>query len=103
MMQYSLYDNVKAQNYLDLLFYTGINDTRVGYWEPAKMVAKLRKLKTDDHLLLLKTNLVAGHGGGSGRYSYLRDLSYKYTLLFDLFIEDFKAEQDAKKMLESKP
>ncbi|MBL4709127.1 MAG: prolyl oligopeptidase family serine peptidase [Flavobacteriales bacterium] len=93
---YSPYENVKAQEYPNMIFSTGINDTRVGYWEPAKMVAKLRKFKTDDNLLLLKTNLSAGHGGGSGRYSFYRDLAYQYAIMFDIFSNDIKEEADAK-------
>ena len=70
---YSPYDNVKAQAYPPMLFTAGLNDPRVTYWEPAKMVAKLRAMKTDDHVLLLKTNMGAGHGGKSGRYEHLRE------------------------------
>lgn len=86
---YSPYDNVKAQDYPNLLFFTGLNDNRVGYWEPAKMVAKLRSMKTDQNLILLKTNMNAGHGGGSGRFSGLEELAYKYALIFDLLSQDF--------------
>lgn len=82
---YSPYDNVKAQNYPAMFFFTALNDTRVGYWEPAKMVAKLRDLKTDDNILLLKTDFFSGHGGSSGRFSSLQELSYKYALIFDLY------------------
>ncbi len=82
---YSPYDNVKAQKYPNLLFFTGLNDTRVGYWEPAKMVAKLRATKTDDKLLLLKTDFSNGHGGGSGRYAGYRDSAYKLALIYDLY------------------
>ena len=82
---YSPYENVKAQNYPPMFFFTGLNDSRVGYWEPAKMVAKLRTLKTDKQILLLKTNINAGHGGGSGRYSYYKDLAMKYAIIFDLY------------------
>lgn len=85
MLEYSPYENVTAQNYPHLFFFTGLNDTRVGYWEPAKMVAKLRSLKTDDNLLLLKTNLNAGHGGAAGRFAGLQDSAYKLALLFDLY------------------
>lgn len=85
MMSYSPYDNVKAQNYPHMFFFTGLNDTRVGYWEPAKMVARLRKTKTDDNVLLMKTNLNAGHGGSSGRYSYYKDVAMKYAILFELY------------------
>ncbi|HFA50118.1 MAG TPA: hypothetical protein ENJ95_14000 [Bacteroidetes bacterium] len=85
---YSPYDNVKTQAYPNMLFFTGLNDTRVGYWEPAKMAAKLRATKTDDNLLILKTGLFSGHGGNSGRYAYYKDLSYKYALIFDLYDEE---------------
>jgi len=88
---YSPYENVKAQAYPNMLFFTGLNDTRVGYWEPAKMVAKLRTLKTDNNLLLLKTALNSGHSGGSGRYAYYKDLSYKLAIIFDLYEQDLKA------------
>jgi len=92
MMSYSPYDNVKPQDYPHMLFTTGVNDTRVGYWEPAKMVAKLRKMKTDDNLLLLKTDLYSGHGGGSGRFDGLKDLAYKYAIIFDIFAHDIEEE-----------
>lgn len=85
MREYSPYENVVAQDYPTLFFFTGLNDTRVGYWEPAKMVAKLRALKTDDNEIFLKTNLSAGHGGGSGRYAGLREAAYKLALIFDLY------------------
>lgn len=92
---YSPYDNVKAQDYPSMFFFTGLNDTRVGYWEPAKMVARLRKMKTNDQILLLKTNLHAGHGGDSGRYAYFKDTAMKYVLLFELYKKDelVKAKQ----------
>lgn len=82
---YSPYDNVKSQDYPGMFFFTALNDSRVGYWEPAKMVAKLRALKTDNNVLLLKTDFFSGHGGSSGRFSYLQELSYKYALIFDLY------------------
>jgi protease II len=82
---YSPYDNVKAQTYPNLLFFTGLNDNRVGYWEPAKMVAKLRATKTDDNLLLLKTGFASGHGGASGRFAGFRDSAYKLALIYDLY------------------
>ena len=68
MYSYSPYDNVKAQDYPDMLIMAGLNDPRVQYWEPAKWTAKLRSLKTDKNLLLFKTNMGAGHGGSSARY-----------------------------------
>ena len=62
-----------------MLVTAGLNDPRVTYWEPAKYVAKLRKLKTDDNVLLLKTNMGAGHGGKSGRYDSLYEVAEEYT------------------------
>jgi oligopeptidase B len=70
---YSPYDNVTAKAYPPMLWTAGLNDPRVTYWEPAKMVAKLRDMKTDDNVLLLKTNMGAGHGGKSGRFERLRE------------------------------
>jgi oligopeptidase B len=70
---YSPYDNVKTQAYPPMLWTAGLNDPRVTYWEPAKMVAKLRAMKTDKNVLLLKTNMGAGHGGKSGRWERLRE------------------------------
>jgi oligopeptidase B len=70
---YSPYDNVTAQGYPPLFISGGLNDPRVTYWEPAKWAAKLRATKTDDHILLLKTNMGAGHGGKSGRFESLRE------------------------------
>jgi oligopeptidase B len=70
---YSPYDQVKPQTYPPLFVTAGLNDPRVTYWEPAKWVAKLRKLKTDNHVLMLKTNMGAGHGGKSGRFEGLRE------------------------------
>jgi oligopeptidase B len=60
---------------------TSLNDSQVMYWEPAKYVAKLRTLKTDDRLLLLETNMSAGHGGASGRYDYLKEIAFDYAFL----------------------
>jgi oligopeptidase B len=83
MMSYSPYDNVRATAYPHLLITTGLNDPRVAYWEPAKFAARLRALKTDDNLLLLKTNLDAGHAGASGRYDYLKEIALEYAFLID--------------------
>jgi oligopeptidase B len=78
---YSPYDNVRAQAYPHLLLTAGLNDPRVAYWEPAKLTARLRALKTDGNHLLLKTNMGAGHGGASGRWDYLREVAFKYAFL----------------------
>lgn len=83
MLSYSPYDNVEAKAYPHLLVTAGLNDCRVKYWEPAKWVAKLRKTKTDDHLLLLKTHMGAGHGGASGRYGQLEETAFKYAFILD--------------------
>jgi oligopeptidase B len=73
LLSYSPYDQVVAQDYPPMLVTAGLNDPRVTYWEPAKWVAKLREYKTDDNVLLLKTNMGAGHGGRSGRFESLRE------------------------------
>lgn len=83
MKSYSPYDNVAARDYPAMLVTAGLNDPRVSYWEPAKWVAKLREMKTDDHLLLLKTNMGAGHGGASGRYERLREIAFEYAFLLE--------------------
>ena len=84
MLSYSPYDNVQEMNYPNLLVTTGLHDSQVQYWEPAKWVAKLRELKTDDNLLILKTNMKAGHGGSSGRFEYLKEIALDYAFLFKL-------------------
>ncbi len=84
MLSYSPYDNVTAASYPNLLVTTGLHDSQVQYWEPAKWVAKLRALKTDDHRLLLKTNMDAGHGGASGRFKRYEETSMVYAFLLDL-------------------
>jgi oligopeptidase B len=84
MLSYSPYDNVEAKNYPNLLVTTGLHDSQVQYWEPAKWVARLRELKTDDNLLLLKTNMEAGHGGASGRFEYLKEVAFEYSFLLKL-------------------
>ncbi|MFB2768743.1 S9 family peptidase [Pelatocladus sp. BLCC-F211] len=83
MKSYSPYDNVEAKTYPDMLITAGLNDARVKYWEPAKWTAKLRELKTDDNILLLKTNMDAGHSGASGRYESLRELAFEYAFILD--------------------
>jgi oligopeptidase B len=84
MLSYSPYDNVEAKAYPNLLVTTGLHDSQVQYWEPAKWVARLRDLKTDDNLLLLKTNMEAGHGGASGRFEYLKEVAFEYSFLLKL-------------------
>ena len=84
MVSYSPYDNVKAVAYPHLLVTAGLHDSQVQYWEPAKWVAKLRALKTDNHRLLLKTNMDAGHGGASGRFKRYEETAMIYAFLLDL-------------------
>ena len=84
MLSYSPYDNVEARDYPHLLVTTGLHDSQVQYWEPAKWVARLRANKTDDNLLLLETNMGAGHGGASGRYDRYRETALVYAFLLDL-------------------
>ncbi len=84
MLSYSPYDNVEAKNYPALLVTTGFHDSQVQYWEPAKWVAKLRELKTDDNLLLLHTNMDFGHGGASGRFEWIKDAALEYAFIFEL-------------------
>lgn len=84
MLSYSPYDNVKAEHYPNMLITTGLHDSQVQYWEPAKWVAKLRKMKTDSNLLYLYTNLDAGHGGASGRFEALRELAREFSFFLEL-------------------
>ncbi len=79
MIKYSPYDNVKAQNYPNMLIETSINDSQVPYWEGAKFAAKIREMKTGDNTILLKTNMGAGHGGASGRYDALKEVAFNYA------------------------
>jgi oligopeptidase B len=81
MRSYSPYDNLKAGPYPAMLVKTSLNDSQVMYWEPAKYVAKLRTLKTNDTSLLLHINMDAGHGGASGRYDYLKEIAFDYAFL----------------------
>ena len=83
MKAYSPYDNVTPQRYPAILVTAGLNDSRVSFWEPAKWVAKLRATKTDDHLIVLKTEMGAGHGGPSGRYDAWRDEALVLAFLID--------------------
>ncbi len=81
MLSYSPYDNIEAKDYPNMLITGGLNDSQVMYHEPTKYVAKLRKLKTDDNLLLLKMNMDSGHGGATGRYERIKDIAFEYAFL----------------------
>lgn len=81
--RYSPYDNVEAKDYPDLLVTAGLNDTKVGYWEPLKWAAKLRAKKTDDNLLLMKVGLVEGHHGAPGRYDTFKEYAFIYAFIMD--------------------
>ncbi|MHA6249362.1 S9 family peptidase [Pontibacter sp. CAU 1760] len=84
MLSYSPYDNVEAKAYPNMLVTTGLHDSQVQYWEPAKWVAKLRDMKTDDNMLLLHTNMAAGHGGASGRFERYKETALQYAFLLSL-------------------
>ena len=83
MLSYSPYDNLKSGSYPAMLVKTSLHDSQVMYWEPAKYVARLRTLKTDDRPLLLWINMNAGHGGASGRYDHLKEIAFDYAFLLD--------------------
>jgi len=85
ILSYSPYENVRAQAYPSIFALAGISDPRVTYWEPAKWVAKLRATKTDDNLVLLKTNMKAGHAGASGRFDRLEEVALVYAFLLMAF------------------
>ena len=84
MKSYSPYENIEKKNYPNILVTTGLHDSQVQYFEPAKWVAKLRDLKTDKNVLLLKTDMAYGHGGASGRFDYLKDTALVYAFMFKL-------------------
>ena len=84
MLSYSPYDQVEAKDYPNMLVTTGYFDSQVQYWEPAKWVAKLREVKTDNNILLLRTNMDVGHGGASGRFDALKETAVDYTFLLAL-------------------
>ena len=84
MLSYSPYDNVTAQDYPHLFVATGFHDSQVQYWEPAKWIAKLREMKTNNNQLLFKTNFDAGHGGASGRFESLKETATIWAFLLNL-------------------
>ena len=84
MLSYSPYDNVEKKAYPNMLVTTGLHDSQVQYYEPAKWVAKLREYKTDDNVLLMHTNMEAGHGGASGRFDSLKEVAMEYAFILDL-------------------
>ena len=84
MKSYSPYDNIEEKEYPNILITTGFHDSQVQYWEPAKWTAKLRELKTDNKLLLFKTDMSSGHGGASGRFESLKDDAFEYAFLLKL-------------------
>ena len=84
MLSYSPYDQVKAQDYPNVLVTTGLHDSQVQYFEPMKWVAKLRDYKTDDNVLLFKTDMEAGHGGASGRFKRIHETALEYSFFIDL-------------------
>jgi oligopeptidase B len=83
MRRYSPYDNVARQRYPKLLVMSGVNDSRVAFWEPAKWVAKLREYKTDKNPLMLHMLMGAGHGGSSGRYDRYKEIAFRYAFMLD--------------------
>lgn len=85
MKSYSPYDNIERKAYPTMLVKTSLNDSQVMYWEPAKYVAKLRAMKTDNNLLLFKINMAAGHGGSSGRYDALKEVAFDYAFILGQF------------------
>ncbi|WP_292010884.1 S9 family peptidase [Chryseobacterium sp.] len=84
MKSYSPYDNVEAKSYPNILITTGLHDSQVQYWEPAKWTAKLRELKTDNNILIFKTDMSSGHGGASGRFESLKEDALEYAFLLKL-------------------
>jgi len=84
MKSYSPYENIEAKEYPNLLVTTGLHDSQVQYFEPAKWVAKLRKVKKGNNIILLKTDMDYGHGGASGRFDYLKDVALNYSFLLKL-------------------
>lgn len=83
MLSYSPYDNIGSFNYPNMLVTAGLNDSQVGYHEPAKYVAKLRELKTDDNILIMKTNMLSGHGGATGRFDQFRETAFELAFILE--------------------
>ena len=90
ILSYSPYDNVRNGDYPAILVLAGLNDSQVQYWEPAKWVARLRERKTDDNLLLLKTDMDSGHGGASGRFGKYREYALEQAFLIRIAGKDGK-------------
>jgi oligopeptidase B len=84
MLSYSPYDNLEAKAYPNMLITSGLHDSQVQYWEPTKYVAKLRDLKSDDNVLLLRTNTDAGHSGSPGRFEHLKEIAVEYAFILGL-------------------
>ncbi|MFV0304404.1 MAG: S9 family peptidase [Moheibacter sp.] len=84
MLSYSPYDQIEVKSYPNMLVTTGLHDSQVQYWEPAKWIAKLREMKTDNNLLLLKTDMETGHSGASGRFESLKELAFEFAFIFKL-------------------
>jgi oligopeptidase B len=84
ILSYSPYDNVAETDYPHMLVTTGLHDSQVQFWEPAKWVARLRHRKTGDHLLLLKTNMSTGHGGATGRFKRLHETAFRHAFVLRL-------------------
>ncbi|UQB67852.1 S9 family peptidase [Epilithonimonas zeae] len=84
MKSYSPYDNIEAKDYPNILITTGFHDSQVQYWEPAKWTAKLRDLKTDNNILIFKTDMSSGHGGASGRFESLKEIALEYAFLLKI-------------------
>jgi oligopeptidase B len=79
MLSYSPYDNIIPQEYPHILALAGLSDPRVSYWEPAKWVAKIRATRTDENIILLKTQMESGHFGASGRFDYLKEIAFQQS------------------------
>ena len=84
MRAYSPYDNIRPVEYPHILVLAGLNDPRVQYWEPAKWTAKLRATALGEQILIMKTDMGAGHGGNSGRYGHIKDTAFEYAFILDM-------------------